>query len=79
MTVRVCPCEVHHVWGRRFLWKKCLSARLFHRVWALLCLCCHSRISERRFRCFAHFHTLYWCVSRGSQRFDERFLFGSSL
>ena len=51
---RVCPCEVHHVWGRRFLWwKKCLLARLFHCVWALLCLCCHSRISERRFRCVA--------------------------
>ena len=49
---------MHHVWGRRFLWrKKCFSARLLYCVlsliWALLCLCCHSRISERCFRCVA--------------------------
>ena len=123
LSVLLCPCEVYHVWGRRFLWwKKCLSARLFHCVWALLCLCCHSRISERRFRCVAlptwlvggtawidkigffvfgvRLHLAKhsslqgggphwvvsvvaiirpcWCVSRGSQRFDDRFLLGSS-
>ena len=36
-SVLLCPCEVHHVWGRRFLWrKKCFSARLFHCVLSLI-------------------------------------------
>ena len=29
LSVLLCPCEVHHVWGCRFLWrKKCFLARV---------------------------------------------------